>query len=166
MGNQDQYGKNAVKLTITKLGIAACEAMFKTGVSIVDLPDSGGKMTVTTTLTHEPKPIDLSKVADTVNPLGSAERTREIHMYGPELGIEFLFRAEPEETVLDLIVRSLVFLEINNPKKIPSNFIVVRTHFNPAHDDMEYRNDSYYNYAIDHNDRKKIAEALKLQTKN
>ena len=146
----------SVKLTLTKLGIAACERMFKPGIETIGLPGIG-EMKVVTILTHQEEPIDITRLADELHPTSSLGWIKQCLIWGVKLGQEVLPESKEEENLLGLITRTLVAL---GTEHVPCNFILMRSHVRDE-GAVQNRSDCYYNYHIGQPQQEMIATAVR-----
>ena len=145
----------SVKLTLTKLGIGACERMFKPGIETIELPGIG-EMKVVTILTHEDESIDLTKLEAELHPTSSHGWIKQCIMWGVKLWQEILPDSKEGETVMELIVRTLIAL---GTEHVPCNFILMRSHVRDE-GAVQHRSDCYYNYHIAQPQQELIATAV------
>ncbi len=145
----------SVKLTLTKLGIAACERMFKAGIETIDLPGIG-EMKVVTILTHEDESIDIMKLEEELHPTSSHGWIKQCIMWGVKLGQEILPESNAGENIMSLIVRTLIALRTEH---VPCNFILMRSHVRDE-GAVQHRSDCYYNYHIAQPQQEMIATAV------
>ncbi len=146
----------SVKLTLTKLGIAACERMFKPGIETIELPGIG-EMKVVTILTHEDEAIDVMRLEAELHPTSSRGWIKQCLMWGVKLGQEVLPESNNGESIMSLIVRTLVALDTEH---VPCNFILMRSHVRDE-GAVQHRSDCYYNYHIAQPQQELIAVAVR-----
>ena len=116
-------------------------------------------MRTVTLLHHEDDPIDVSLWEEGVYPAVCDCSIKQSHIWGPKLGLEVLLQPTDEESIHDLIVRTLTHLGTDY---VPTNYIVMRSRVKsePGNELIQHRTDSYYNYHIDVKDREKIEGSL------
>jgi hypothetical protein len=144
-----------VKMSLTKLGIAACNKMFPAGVRVEEMSD-GTQVTVVTVLTHPDDPIDIHrKVAEQ---FPTKEWESRYMIWGVKLGYEPCPVLNEEGTILESIVSRMLELKSEH---VPSNFIMAHSAIRSTQgDEVAVRNDYYYNWHLPAPQREEIKKAL------